>query len=218
MTRCLRSIAGFTLVEMLIALTLMSLLVLGMASALRTMGQTQDRIDQRIGLAEDVQITMAFTSDVLGRLSERRRALERANDSVFLFSGQPQVVTWLGIMPPRHGMGGRYFFRLGLETSHGASALVLRYQPWRGESEFPDLVGGHSRVLVSDVVGFGIDYGGAGMRPNQWISLWRSSDSLPQRIRLDVVTRQGRWPLWIVPIEPLPAGGAGASRFAVGGR
>ena len=39
--------AGFTLVEMLIALVLLSLLALGMVSALSTMGQTQERIDQR---------------------------------------------------------------------------------------------------------------------------------------------------------------------------
>ena len=63
---------GFTLVEMLVALTLMSLVMLGMASAIRTMAQTEERIDVRVDRADEMRVASGFIRSVLGRLSTRR--------------------------------------------------------------------------------------------------------------------------------------------------
>ena len=51
---------GFTLVEMLVALTLMSLVMLGMASAIRTMAQTEERIDVRVDRADEMRVASGF--------------------------------------------------------------------------------------------------------------------------------------------------------------
>ena len=42
---------GFTLIEVLIALSLLSILMVVLTSAMRAMGQTEERVDQRIAQA-----------------------------------------------------------------------------------------------------------------------------------------------------------------------
>src|SRR5690606_35972501 len=114
---------GFTLVEMLIALALLSLLALGMASALHSMGQAQERVDLRARRADELQATSAFLQDVMGPLSNRRLPSVAEGGTPWMFMGEPQAVQWLGVMPPRHGMGGRYFFRLSVEPVGAGQAL-----------------------------------------------------------------------------------------------
>ena len=207
---------GFTLVEMLIALVLLSLLALGMVSALRTMGQTQDRIDQRFARADEFQSVAAFVEQTLERLSDRRALLQEQGKPLALFNGHPQSLEWLGIMPARHGMGGRYFFRLAVEAVAHGQGLVLRYQPWKGESSWPDWAGASSRVLVPDVVGLDIGYGGKEMAPQQWVPVWILAETLPTRIRLDVATREGTWPLWVVATRTLSPGGGRSDMYSHG--
>lgn len=210
--------AGFTLVEMLISLALLSLLALGMASALSSMGQTQERVDERSRRADEFQATTAFVQGILGLLSDRRMALQQQGQgtSPFLFLGQRHAIEWLGVMPARHGMGGRYFFRLSLEPYAGEQALMLRYQPWQAEMRLPDWSGAQMRVLAPDVLAFEAAYGGADMPPAQWDDQWTSPDALPVRVRLAVTTRDGAWPLWIIPARILSAGGGRAETYVSG--
>lgn len=209
---------GFTLVEVLISLVLLSLLSLGMVSAMRTMGQTQDRIDQRFARAEELQSVMGFVDEILGRVSDRRSNLIEQGKPVLLFNGQARSIEWLGIMPARHGMGGRHFFKLAIETVASEQALVLRYQPWRGESSWPDWTSASWRVLVPEVSRLSISYAGKDMLPQQWTPAWALAGALPERIRLDVSTRWGEWPLWLIPVHSLSPGGGRSDMFTTGPR
>ena len=67
-----RSEAGFTLVEVLIALSLLSLLMLVLTSAMRSLGQTEERIEQRVEVADNYRTAVNFLQDALGRVSARR--------------------------------------------------------------------------------------------------------------------------------------------------
>ena len=51
-----RSQAGFTLVEVLIALSLLAVLMLLLTGALRSAGQTETRVDQRLQQADELRI------------------------------------------------------------------------------------------------------------------------------------------------------------------
>ena len=64
---------GFTLVELLVVMALLSLLMLGLVSALRTMAQTEERIDGRLAQADEFRVTTAFVQEILGQISIRRK-------------------------------------------------------------------------------------------------------------------------------------------------
>ena len=62
---------GFTLVEMLVVLVLLSLIMLAVVSALRSVAQGSDRADARFERLDDERITRDFLRGVLARVSAR---------------------------------------------------------------------------------------------------------------------------------------------------
>ena len=129
---------GFTLVEVLIALVLLSLLMLALTGALRAMGQTEERVEQRIAVADDYRAAVHFLGDVLGQVSARRFATQQADapSQTPFFQAAPDALAWIGVMPARHGLGGRHYMRLGVEPGPNGGQLVLRYAPWTGAPTF----------------------------------------------------------------------------------
>ncbi|MBN9339409.1 MAG: hypothetical protein ABT02_00705 [Comamonadaceae bacterium SCN 68-20] len=209
--------AGFTLVELLVAMALLSLLMLGMASALRSMAQTEERVDSRLEQADEFRVATGFLDTVLGRVSVRKTtALLKEGESPYLFSGRQDEMAWLGIMPARHGAGGRTFFRLRLEPVEGGGALVISFLPWDGSSAFPDWSKAQSRVLVHGATSLALAYEDARRPVPEWVPLWTSPDGLPERVRIDLGTQSGAWPMWIVPMRFLPASQGSRSRFSSG--
>ncbi len=208
---------GFTLVELLVTMALLSLLMLGMASALRTMAQTEERVDARLADADEFRIATGFLRTVLGRISaQKNTALSRAGSSSFLFEGLPDAVSWIGVMPARYGAGGRNFFRLAVEPVQGEAALVVRFVPWVDSAAFPDWAQAQSRVLVQGVTAFSLVYEDAHHSPSMWVSTWGRTDSVPERVRLELQTRAGPWPVWVVAMRRLPASARGSGRFSAG--
>lgn len=137
---------GFTLVELLVVMALLSLLMLGLASAMSTVSQTQERVDARLDRMDHQRVSIGFLRSVLGQVSAVRRqaGLRKQGESELFFEGGPQGMRWLGIMPARFGMGGRTHFQLSVE----GDALVLRFAPWQGPDVMPDW--GQSQSYVID--------------------------------------------------------------------
>jgi general secretion pathway protein J len=215
--RSYRPVRGFTLVEVLVATSLLALLALGLASAMRSMGQTETRLDQRLQAADEMRVATQFLRSVLGRVSVRRSsAPTQAGASVHLFAAAPDAVAWIGVMPARHGAGGRHFFRLGLEPVDGAMALVLRFVPWNGVALFPDWSGAQSRVLVARVARLQIEYGAEGPAGLAWQPTWTEPQKVPERVRLSIGLPAADWPPLTIALRPLPLGDGGRGGFVFG--
>lgn len=190
---------GFTLLEVLVVMALLSLVALAMGSALRTTAQTEARVDERLARADEMRVASDFLRSVLGRISAQRQAgALAAGASPYLFSGAAQEMRWLGIMPARYGAGGRHYFSLAVDER----GLVLRYLPWRGE-KVPDWSAADSLVLVPQATELALRYEDAGVEPSRWLPQWTATDGLPQRVALSVQTAQGGWPELVVTLRAL---------------
>lgn len=208
---------GFTLVELLVTMALLSLLMLGMASALRTMAQTEERVDARLANADEFRVATGFLRSIVGRISARKNSIPITQGaSPYMFMGTPKALSWVGIMPARYGAGGRHFFHLAVESVHGAPALVIRFLPWTDSTNFPDWEQAQSRVLVHGVTSFGLAYEDARQTEPLWMNTWKRTDSLPERVRMDLQTDAGPWPMWVAAMRSLPASERGSGRFSSG--
>jgi general secretion pathway protein J len=209
MTR--RTNAGFTLVELLVVMTLLSLIVLALSSALQSMAQTQERLDARLTRTDDLRVTSSFLQGILGRVVQHRKpGVLQAGENPFLFSGQAHEIAWIGVMPARYGAGGRYFLRLALEGEAGHSALVLRYAPWADDGTVPDWSSADRHVLATSVDTLDFAYEDAAPEPPAWAPVWASTDALPARVRISLSGGGRPWPTMVVPLRVLP-GSSGAS-------
>ncbi len=202
-----------TLIEVIVAMAVLSLVVLVLGASLRGMAQSALRIDERVDTIDEMRVADAFLREIFGRMADVRVAPPAQRP---LFAGKPAEVAWVAIMPARFGASGRHHFRLALEAADdGGPALVLRYAPWAGEAVFPDWAQTSARVLVRRVERLGLGYGGQGVQAG-WLATWADEERLPPRLRLDVTTSSGAWPPLIMPLRLQSARGAGGG-FVIGG-
>ncbi len=193
---------GFTLVEILVAITLLALVMLALGAALRGMVQTDDRVSERLARLDDFRTGSGFLKSAVGRVwSQKTLAANVQGQNAFLFQGNAGAMAWVGVMPPRYGAGGRYFFRLAAEPYEGRTALIVRFAPWRDVPGFPDWSATDSRVLAHDVTTFSILYEDDQTEPRQWAPVWTIPDRLPGRVNIRLVTALSAWPDLVLPMR-----------------
>ncbi|MDF1486407.1 prepilin-type N-terminal cleavage/methylation domain-containing protein [Ramlibacter sp. H39-3-26] len=218
-----RRAGGFTLLEVLVVLTLMSLIMLAMNSALRTTGQVETRIDMRTSRIDQLRVAVGFLRSILERVSTRKfTAATRSGEAHFLFEGGANTLSWIGVMPARYGAGGMYFFHLGLEpmgSGDDGVALAIRYAPWRLDATaFPDWAGAERLSLAGGIESITIAYLDANEQPPAWQPAWQDPKHLPDAIMLRVQpVGANEWPAIIVPLRSVSPDGAGGEGTVVGG-
>ena len=194
---------GFTLVEVLIALVLLSLLMLVLTSALRSMGQVEARVEQRIEAADDFRLATQLLGEVLGQASARRHLVQAAGGPAQapFFEAGPEALAWIGVMPARFGLGGRHYLRLALEPGEGGARLVLRYAPWTGAPTVAAWAQAEARVLAGPVEALQLRY--QNPLSGRWDTGWPPAELSASAPRVDVVLPsaveiqiQGPEPAW----------------------
>jgi general secretion pathway protein J len=205
---------GFTLVEVLIALFLLSLLMLVLTGAMRSMGQIEERVDLRIQAADDNRAAVDLLRGVLGHVSARRfRSLDADGPPELpFFEAGPDSLAWIGIMPARYGTGGRHYLRLAVESgADGVGRLVLRYAPWSGEPMFADWAQAQAQALAAPVNSMSLRY--KEPASGQWSTVWPPPGlpavelpltRLPSAVALQIDGPGFVWPPLIVAVAPTP--------------
>lgn len=218
---------GFTLIELLVVMSMLSLIMIGLVQAFRTLGQTERSVDQRLTRTDQIRVTRQFLDSVLSRVDATKVSdpLQRGND-VVLFQADPTALSWVGIMPARPGVGGRYFMRLAIEPIEGGdSGLVLRYLPWGPAAALPDFSQAPMHVLLASVVQFEVRAQGLPRNPGSvkqnwpygWQTGWPVRNELPQRVMLRLQDRKGDWPPMTVGLLPTVSSVPENSGFVTGG-
>ena len=212
--------AGFTLLEVLVVMSLLSLVMLGMGSALRTTAQTGERVDHRLLQADELRTATSFIYSTLGRISVQKiNAPVAVGVAPYFFVGQPDTLSWIGIMPARYGAGGRYYFKLALGELGGERGLVIHFLPWTDATPLPDWTQAEGRVLVPGGTALALQYLDTTVDAPQWTPAWSSPEGPPDRVMLALQGPEGPWPSLIVPLRATPAStsGAGSGGAVFGG-
>jgi len=204
----LRSSRGFTLLELLVALSVTSLIALAMGGALRTMAQAESTLAKRTADVDNIRLARQLLQHAVSVVVAP--SSNSSEGPVLPFVAAPDRLEWIGVMPARPGMAGRHFFRLMLEDVGGLSpALVLRFAPWVPDAPTPDWASAPSRVLLGSVSAFGVQASGllphARTHPVPWPTGWQEGwavpDRLPQWLRLVWVDERGSPHHWTEPVR-----------------
>lgn len=217
---------GFTLLELLVVMSLLSIIMIGLVSALRTMAQTESKIDQRLERLDEIRVARAFLQQTLSRVSATSLDAPGATGKTIVpFVATPDSLTWVGILPARSNVGGRHFFRLAMKDTETSHELVLQFSPWKPDIAWPDWSSSESRVLLRGIKQISVQaqgllpegYNPAQAWPAGWQSGWPITDSLPEQVRLGVVDAQGEWPEWNITLRALPQSDSGSGSTVIGG-
>ena len=190
---------GFTLVELLAAMTITALLGLTLLGMIRYAGIMTDRVVGADDFVESDQLAAQFLRAALVGAypsfvgSGTNAAAQPA------FTGRADFVQFLGPAPAAMGGAGLALFTLRLVPDGQAYRLELSTRMELARPDAPIL---KSAVLLKGVRA--VDFSYFGVRgfgtPAAWGPLWTGQPHLPQlvRIRIDFTDRKRVWPELIV--------------------
>lgn len=201
-------VQGFTLVELLVVMSMLSLVMLGLGSGMRTMVKAESSIEQRLSALDELRVARQFVLQIATQVSAR--TVQRADGSALVFEAFPDSLSWIGVMPVRPGVGGLHQFRLTVEPyEDSAAALVLRYRPWVVDSNPMEWSGAQRRVLIKQASDFQVEAQGLPPKGRQhpvawpmgWQQGWPVPDRLPEQVRLSFVDALGQRQPWVIQLH-----------------
>ncbi|HEY6130908.1 MAG TPA: prepilin-type N-terminal cleavage/methylation domain-containing protein [Halioglobus sp.] len=200
-TRCQpRGEMGFTLVEVMVAITILTLIMLTTVTALRTLGNTQGTIEKLTHRIDEVRSVSTFLRDLMESAVVARGSTELSlggenNEASYFLSGDDFLELKSTILFGER-YGGSYLVRVAKEDTR----LVLRWQESPADGVLRDWMDAPSRVLVDQLdelkVATRQEYS------NEW-SDTRSTDEpvAPALVRLQLKAAGRYWPDLIVQVQ-----------------
>lgn len=180
--------AGFTLLEILVALAVFGLVMVGLAQSLR------------FGL------TAFRASGERGAMAERRAALDMSLIKMIetaepaSMAGRPGGVSFTTRLPAAAGVGAG-LADVAVERAQGG-LLLLVYRAHPPGIPLKPLGPSHQKILARDVTAFALSYYGAeGDQAPAWSGQWQRK-TLPQLLRMHLRIGQGNWPDLVIAPDP----------------
>ena len=190
--------SGFTLVEVVVALSVLSLIMLATISALRTFANTQQSLDRMMGRVDEVRTVSSLLRDLVDSAAMGADGGEGltlgggARDAAY-FAGSDGVLMFKANILFGENFGGEYVLRFSREDS----ALVMRWQASNGDSRTIDWSQAASRILVKQVDLFEVAYRPAPQA--DWVPEWQNG-GVPVALRLRLRAAERFWPELIMAV------------------
>jgi general secretion pathway protein J len=178
---------GFTLVEVLAALAITSVIIAGTATLIHQVAFNFDRGARSMDRAE----ALALASDRLAGDFGAARFVVWPDDHTAAFEGQPAKVSFIsaagvGAGLPNARAGGEELVTLTVEETDGVTRVVRRRAPWPGpQVHFGDLDPGDSVVLIEGRLDAAFAFAALGQDGKlAWSDGWTGKPTLPRLVRL----------------------------------
>lgn len=207
-----RRATGFTLLELVIAITLLALMASVLYGALGFAGRSWEGGEAKAEATSSMRLAEGFLRAQLEAQHPLR--MRRMAEFPMLFGGTQDELRFAAALPARVSGGGIWYYRLVVANENDTSRLVL-------ERMLPDLEAGAlpvfdkpERSILADHVKeirigyFGYDAGAARVGVPTWRDQWDDRNRLPLMVRIDVVPQRGpAWPTLLVAPRQGPESG-----------
>jgi len=197
-----RGNAGFTLIELTVALVLLALIASVLYGSLSLAGNSWNRGEAKSQQTGEMRLTEDFLRRTLAAQHPLR--FHKVVEQPLYFLGTGDSLAYAAAMPGRAG-GGMYYFRVAVSADGDNSRLTLsRLIPDYAAQRLPEFAGADFSVLADAIDSvrfgyFGRDPGSADSVSPTWRDRWDDPQRLPDLIRVDVKPVNGApWPTLIV--------------------
>jgi len=198
--------SGFTLVEVLVAMTLFSLILTGLFGSLYASGRSWASAESRMVLNDQRRLVTTFVRQRIEQAVPLR--VTSGNESRMLFRGSTDELDFVAPLPAHSGGAGLHYLKLRVRTvADGRRALMLDYVPVANTNFEQDLDDprADSVELATELRSVEVSYYGSQERdaPPRWHDTWQTADALPEfvRLRFDADAEQSSWPELLIPIR-----------------
>lgn len=204
---------GFTLLELLISITLLGLILVLLFGGLRLGVRSWDATQQQVDKLNTVRAVESFLRREMSLTHPYR--WKKPTGPQLAFLGERNKISFITQLPPRIGEGGLYAVSLELEKTGSGGRMIWKYLPVHSKmQDFSALAQVPEMVLaVYELSGTGdiwLSYFGRDSENSapRWSEQWANDVRLPLLIKIQVKLDNGlEWPDFVV--APMLTSGSG---------
>jgi general secretion pathway protein J len=199
---------GFTLLELLVAITLLGVLMAALFGALRLGARVWENGEARLDASARVQVVQNFVRQQLGQTVPLTAVGDDPRAApAMVFVGTSGGLRFVSLLPAHLG-GGVSLMELALRPSPDGGELqdlMLRMRPLDLTGDGTTRPEPEERVLIAAIASFELAYFGVG-RPGAapvWWQEWEGQQTLPALVRMRIgfpERDRRRWPELIVAL------------------
>lgn len=193
---------GFTLLEMMIAFSLLALLFLALFSSFNTIGRGWEAADRKLLKTEDTRLISEFLRNQLSQTIVVQ--IKGENGPVYAFEGTDHYVRYAAPLQPLQTQGGIYLIELAVGLDRDGRKLEMRYAPYRPDMDWDEALKEVEPVLVYSGLGLvHFDYYAAESDKDdpRWESEWLDQPVYPLLIRVKIEGKDHQiWPELVVDL------------------
>lgn len=204
MTRYRRN--GFTLIEVLIAMTLLSVMVVLLFSSLRIAAESWNAGETKVAEVNTKAVVYQFFKRHLTTIRPLPMLDNQQNyqpENQQAFQGLPQSLRFVAGLPAASARKGLQLFQIALDPSNN-STLLVTLTPYRETDPDVVLEPVKPEVLLEHVAGLRFSYFGKieDIAEAQWRDEWRVADRPPSLIKVSIQLEDGSfWPDMVFPLK-----------------
>jgi general secretion pathway protein J len=208
---------GFSLIEVLLAMTLLALLIAGAFTGIRTATRATERGEAAIERTNKTRVAQEFLRRQISHALAMPYSRVGATGELISFGGDREVLTFVAPMPGYFSRGGPYVQSIALESERGGGRrLVFRHAMLNGydldgrEIEEVEPVVLYQGIREGRIEYRGIDDFG---RLEEWTDRWDRKGRTPVMVRVMLEFERGSgiaWPELVIPLR-VDAAAAAAS-------
>ncbi len=206
---------GFTLIEVLIAMTLLSIMVVLLFSSLRICAQSWEQGENKISDVNEVTVVYNFFQQHLSSALPLWDDFSNKEEKTFSFQGKKQSLQFISSFPVSAGRSGMQLFSIEARQQYGEQLIEVILTPFFPVSEGQEW---HEEkvVLLRHVSDFSLSYFAVDETgEGSWQDEWLEKDMQPQLVKISIDTENGIfWPDIVIALKV--AGTAGGDNLGNG--
>ncbi len=195
---------GFTLIEVLIAMTLLSIMVVLLFSSLSICAKSWEQGDSKIAEVNEVAVVYNFFQRHLSSAIPLWNdfSVTEQGDRTFSFQGKKQFLQFVSTFPASAAKSGMQLFTIQQQQQDNEQLINVTLTPF-----FPVTEGEAWRteeaVLLKHVSDFSLAYFGPDETgESRWQDEWLEKELQPQLIKINISTTNGVfWPEMIIELK-----------------
>ena len=185
---------AFTLIEVLIAMSLLSLMMLLLFGSLHIGAKSWQQGEENMAMTNEIAVVQQFFTIHLANALPEWNDFDPEKERVFAFQGKKNALQFVGAFPASAERNGLQLFHIALKEEHQKKAVTVSVSPFfplaENETPLEDEV-----ELIANVKQFELAYYGLNDETgeNQWQNEWLNKDQHPRLVKISLEREEGRW-------------------------
>ena len=193
---------GFTLIEVLIAMTLLSIMIVLLFGSLKICADSWEKGENKITDVNEIAVVYNFFQRHLSVAKPLWNDLSE-EEKIFSFQGKAQSLQFISAFPASAGRSGLQLFSIDNQEEDNDQVIKVTLTPFFPVAEGKEW---HKEevTLIKHVSDFTLAYFGSddGVSEGSWQEEWLDKEVLPRLVKINIKLENGIfWPEMIVDLK-----------------